>query len=227
LISGKLFLLAATLVHEFAHVVWLDPIIRLDGMVEKDLSHLSTGEYPINDFEPRFTPDVLFAELRFNLEYQLFNGLPSLPHCGTPLDVEMKYDAGSNFRVPLALVDVKGFVTDLHLISRNGIFASFHATDNPLWTVDPMEEGVEPQELELLYNSQALRRPTSTIITSPPRPYDPKIPIVKMPDPNELKPALTAANELYTEVYGHPYGQQQSCSQASVEDHVFHLEGYK
>jgi hypothetical protein len=46
----------------------------------------------------------------------------------------------------------------------------------------------------------------STIITSPPRSYDPTIPIVKMPDPNKLEPAPTAANELYAEIYGHPYG---------------------
>jgi hypothetical protein len=72
------------------------------------------------------------------------NRLPLLPHYGTPLDVEIEYDTGSNFRVPFALVGVQSLVTDFHLISRNGIFAIFHATDNPSGRSIPGKEELSP-----------------------------------------------------------------------------------
>ncbi|KAJ9612154.1 hypothetical protein H2200_003751 [Cladophialophora chaetospira] len=194
---GKLFLLAKTLIHEIAHLCWID---RVKPSVDsEEVLLLRPGEVPI-DAEPRFGPHLEFYELGYGIELQLFQGCPGFPNHGSHSTIEPAPNHGEAYRVPFSLLATNGMVKSIHDMAKKTIF-DFFTPSHYLWWPFEDHYGYHPltvpeveYEILLMQNNKSLRRPLSSDLSSPPDQC--AAPIVKLPDPTKLKPAITAINPL-------------------------------
>jgi hypothetical protein len=189
---GKLFNFAVTLVHELAHGIWIWRVLSKPGVAISSVRELAQ--------EPRFSPEVAWIpELGYVVEYQLFGGIPQLANAGTLSTVRTFAPEGHAYRVPFSLLNARGHVMKIHQLSRHSVAKYFSVRGNPLWNGSPQRHArghrrMHTISLELLQDAAPIRRPLSTGLSYPLDPAN--APILKVPDPRQLKPAITDANEL-------------------------------
>lgn len=184
---GRYFLLATTLVHELAHAVWCRRMIPL-----LEIEYFQTGRLTIDQPEPKFVSTDGFRELGYAIELQIFGGLPALPHFGTPMTAENTC-CGGDYRILLSQIDIHGRTIGISQMASRTILSFF---DPETWA--PLRNGQLPNILrDLRLNFRPPRRAMSTVLSNPPMLLQSDVPILIMPDPGMLGPAITDANELF------------------------------
>ncbi|OQV02055.1 hypothetical protein CLAIMM_07310 [Cladophialophora immunda] len=184
---AKYFMFATTLVHELAHAVWIDR--ELSGFHVKGVEN---GEITFNAPEPRCFDSQQFEELGCAMELELFGSLPAFPHLGTPTTTERDCrDKPSN--ILFTLLDVQGRAIDIHKATARTIYSFF---DPHFWY--PLEENLSPAYIiELVETRRMPRRRLSTSLSDPMDLDEINAPVLSIPRPGMLKPAITADNELF------------------------------
>ncbi|KIW75905.1 hypothetical protein Z517_10650 [Fonsecaea pedrosoi CBS 271.37] len=184
---AKHFLFASTLIHELAHAVWINRVLT-----GAQIKGVGNGEIDLGVAEPRCFAYHEFAELGCAMELELFESIPSFPHFGTPTVSEAACRDDPS-KVLFTILDVKGRAMDIHEATTKTIYSFF---DPRFWA--PMDENIAAEfEIELLANTRVPRRRLSTCLSDPRSLNGFNVPVLSMPFPGMLKPAITADNELF------------------------------
>ncbi|EXJ93128.1 hypothetical protein A1O3_01685 [Capronia epimyces CBS 606.96] len=183
---SRYVIMATTLVHELGHAVWCHRMLPC----VKDEYHRA-GTVTADRPEPRFVSQDGFVEIGYAIELQLFGGLLAFPHLGTPTAAETR-SRQMHDRLLLTMIDVDGRAAAVHQLTTNTIFALFRPE-----TWFQSRPGEFPNlRLKLGPDIRRPGRHMSTVLSDPPV-QDLRVPIIRVPRPGQLKPAITEFNELF------------------------------
>lgn len=173
---------------EIAHLCWIDR-----SQDEADTS--SSDDGPVAIYEPRFSIHHRYYDLGYGMIQSLFGGIPGLANHGSVSSIEPSSRHGAAYRVSFSTVDKHGRTLSVNDTATKTIFSFF--TDAFWKQLENPSSGEVDYDYLLLRNAGPLRRQLSTDLSSEPlHDLTSSAPVVKIPDPRLLRPAITGQNPL-------------------------------